>query len=77
MADESTSAISGLERTDAAENHAAGGQASTGDAREARLLQALEHVRQSLRSLRYGQVVITVQDGVVVQVDRTEKTRLR
>lgn len=51
--------------------------AETGEGREVRLRQALEHVRQSLSSLRYGQVVITVQDGVVVQVDRTEKTRLR
>ena len=77
MAEELTPAIGGLQRTDAAENHTDGGQVSTGDLREARLLQALEHVRQALRALRYGQVVITVQDGVVVQVDRTEKTRLR
>ncbi|MGC3971931.1 MAG: YezD family protein [Pirellulales bacterium] len=51
--------------------------AETADVREARLRQALDHVRQALASLRYGQVVITVQDGVVVQIDRTEKTRLR
>ena len=27
--------------------------------------------------LRYGQVVVIVQDGVVIQVDRTERRRLR
>jgi hypothetical protein len=34
-------------------------------------------IRQALHGLRFGQVVIVVQDGVVVQVDRTERTRLR
>jgi hypothetical protein len=37
----------------------------------------LEPVREALRGLRFGSVVIIVQDGVVVQVDRTEKRRLR
>ena len=77
MAEELPPSVSAAEGTDAAEGHSAGGNGSNSDPREARLLQALEHVRQALRSLRYGQVVITVQDGVVVQVDRTEKTRLR
>jgi hypothetical protein len=30
----------------------------------------------ALRGLRFGSVVVTVQDGVVVQIDRTEKRRL-
>jgi hypothetical protein len=77
MAEELPPSVNAAEGTDAAEGHGAGGNGSNSDPREARLLQALEHVRQALRSLRYGQVVITVQDGVVVQVDRTEKTRLR
>ncbi len=47
------------------------------DPREVRLQEALRHIRQALTSLRFGQLVITVQDGLVVQVDRTEKTRLR
>lgn len=34
-------------------------------------------IRESLHGLRYGNVTIVVQDGVVVQVDRTEKRRLR
>lgn len=34
-------------------------------------------IRASLNGLRYGSVQITVQDGVIVQIDRTEKRRLR
>jgi hypothetical protein len=38
--------------------------------------RALEVVRESLRGLKYGSVVISVQDGRVVQVERSEKRRL-
>jgi hypothetical protein len=38
---------------------------------------ALEHIRDALRGLRYGTVSIVVQDGLVVQIERTEKRRLR
>jgi hypothetical protein len=34
-------------------------------------------VAQSLRGLRFGQVTITVHDGMVVQIERLERTRLR
>ncbi|MFN8642431.1 MAG: DUF2292 domain-containing protein [Candidatus Binatia bacterium] len=37
---------------------------------------ALEKVRDALTDLRFGTVTIVVQDGVVVQVERTEKVRL-
>ena len=37
---------------------------------------ALEEVRKSLESLRFGSLNIIVQDGVVVQIDCTSKTRL-
>lgn len=37
---------------------------------------ALERIRDALRGLRYGTVTAIVQDGVVVQVERTEKLRL-
>lgn len=40
------------------------------------LEQALEHVRDALSGLRYGSVVVVVQDGIVVQIERTEKRRL-
>jgi hypothetical protein len=45
--------------------------------REEQLNRALELVRQALSTLRFGQVVVTVQDGFVVQIERSEKTRLR
>lgn len=36
----------------------------------------LTQIRDALKGLRYGTVNIVVQDGVVVQIDRTEKKRL-
>jgi hypothetical protein len=38
--------------------------------------RALAKVREALKGLRYGQVTIVVQDGLVVQVERTEKVRI-
>jgi hypothetical protein len=37
---------------------------------------ALRRVGDALRGLRFGSVLVIVQDGVVVQIERTEKTRL-
>jgi len=39
--------------------------------------EAMDQIRESLRGLRFGSVNIIVQDGVVIQIDRTEKRRLR
>jgi hypothetical protein len=39
--------------------------------------EALKEIRDLLRGLRFGSVNIIVQDGVVIQIDRTEKRRLR
>jgi hypothetical protein len=36
---------------------------------------AFDQIRQALRGLRYGDVTVTVQDGVVVQIERTERRR--
>ena len=33
--------------------------------------------QEALRGMRFGTVTLIVQDGVVIQVDRTEKTRVR
>jgi hypothetical protein len=33
-------------------------------------------IRQAFEGLRYGQVIVTVQDGRVMQIDRTERHRL-
>jgi hypothetical protein len=37
---------------------------------------AVDAVRDALRGLRYGEIVISVHDGNVVQVVRSEKLRL-
>ena len=37
----------------------------------------LQQIREALQGLRFGSVQIIVQDGVVVQIDRTEKRRLQ
>jgi hypothetical protein len=37
---------------------------------------AHDRIIAALRGLRYGSVTAVVQDGVVVQVDRTEKFRV-
>jgi hypothetical protein len=36
----------------------------------------LRHIEEALRGLRYGTVTVVVQDGVVVQIDRTDRLRL-
>jgi hypothetical protein len=37
----------------------------------------LEQIRESLAGLKFGSVTIIVQDGVIVQIDRTEKKRMQ
>jgi hypothetical protein len=36
----------------------------------------LRRIGEALHGLRFGSVLAIVQDGVVVQIERTEKTRL-
>lgn len=36
----------------------------------------LQAIAEALRGLRFGSVTVTVQDGVIVQVERIEKRRL-
>lgn len=43
---------------------------------QSRSREALDRINAALRGLRYGTVTAVVQDGVVVQVERTEKFRL-
>jgi hypothetical protein len=38
---------------------------------------ALEEIAGALRGLQFGEVTIIVQDGVIVQLDRLERRRLR
>lgn len=39
--------------------------------------EVVDQIVASLRGLRFGSLTIIVQDGVVVQIDRTEKRRMR
>ena len=41
-----------------------------------RARDAIDRIRTALRGLRYGTVTAVVQDGVIVQVERTEKIRV-
>ena len=36
----------------------------------------IEVIKEKLSGLRYGQILLTVHDGRIVQIERTEKTRL-
>lgn len=47
-----------------------------GEAVTPRFDAALSRIGDALRGLRFGTVLAVVQDGVVVQIERTEKTRL-
>jgi hypothetical protein len=37
----------------------------------------LTPIRAAIQGLRFGEVRIVIQDGVVVQIDRVEKRRIR
>ena len=37
----------------------------------------LDQVRTAVRGIRYGEVRVIIQDGVIVQIERVEKQRLR
>ncbi|MDX1929728.1 MAG: YezD family protein [Pirellulaceae bacterium] len=43
---------------------------------EARRKREAQEIQNALRGLRFGSLHVIVQDGVVVQIDRTEKRRL-
>ena len=38
---------------------------------------AINQIRDALLGLKFGSVNIIIQDGVIIQIDRTEKRRLR
>ena len=38
---------------------------------------ALESIREALVGLQFGEVLVVLQDGVVVQLERTERKRFR
>ena len=59
------------------EQAAAGFERSRSDGVSPQELNVLLRVRDSLRSIRFGTVLIVVQDGTVVQIETAEKIRLR
>jgi hypothetical protein len=42
---------------------------------DANLRWTWQHVENALRDLQFGSITLIVQDGVVVQVERTERKR--
>ena len=54
-----------------------GAAASRPKGNELSASEILEQIQQALANLKFGHVTITVQDGVVVQIERIEKRRLR
>jgi hypothetical protein len=50
---------------------------STAPVHEPNLLWAMRQIEASLRGLRFGALTLIVQDGVIVQVERTERHRYR
>ena len=36
----------------------------------------IQVIKENLAGLRYGQILLTVHDGRIVQIEKTEKTRL-
>jgi len=37
----------------------------------------LDQVRLAINAIRFGEVRVVIQDGLIVQIDRVEKQRLR
>jgi hypothetical protein len=37
----------------------------------------LDHVRKAVQGMQYGEVRAIIQDGVIVQIERIEKQRVR
>ncbi|MER1986881.1 MAG: YezD family protein [Solibacillus sp.] len=37
----------------------------------------LENIKASLETLKYGTITLVVQDGVVIQIEKNEKIRLK
>lgn len=73
----SDSATSGTGSQDNDRSSTDRGNTTAGRNREEHLQWVLQQVRQALTGLKFGQITITVQDGLAIQIERTEKTRLR
>jgi hypothetical protein len=45
--------------------------------RDTAIEDAIDQIRRALQGLQFGEVSVIVQDGVVVQLERRERRRLR
>ncbi|HOF88929.1 MAG TPA: YezD family protein [Armatimonadota bacterium] len=36
----------------------------------------MRHILNAIRRMRFGVITLIIQDGIVIQIDQTEKTRL-
>jgi hypothetical protein len=52
-------------------------ESAAGEAEDRRSRWARTQIDEALRGLQFGQVTVVVQDGVVVQVERTERRRFQ
>lgn len=39
--------------------------------------EVLENIKQSLETLKYGAITLIVQDGIIIQIEKNEKIRLK
>jgi hypothetical protein len=44
--------------------------------KDQREIIALRRIRDAIKDMRHGTITVFVQDGLVIQIDRTEKMRL-
>ena len=54
-----------------------GGQSSKPPSRGTTRDREFERIRAAVQGIRFGEVRLIIQDGVVVQIERIEKERLR
>lgn len=45
--------------------------------KESNIEAVLENIKASLETLKYGTITLVVQDGVVIQIEKNEKIRLK
>ncbi len=39
--------------------------------------EVLENIKASIETLKYGTVTLVIQDGIVIQIEKNEKIRLK
>jgi hypothetical protein len=52
-----------------------GAESSRPPTQDANLRWTWQNLEEALRDLQFGAITLTVQDGIVVQVERTERRR--